>query len=279
MTGGENNMSWLKLCDNDPLVKTLREMFRANIIRIPEERIRPLCVVAARDGKLAYRGRLSDLIPGKPIPELSDPSVQTSDMADVAGKRSRQIDLKLGLEILDGFLRGFGVPAAAGVGQQLSGASQVSFTFSQVQRHYCDPSRIGRLLSGKSLDRSNPVVASLVGDDPWDCLLIDSVITSRDFTLHVDQTSKQDLHLDVPAIEQVLMKAKLNVQVSSASGRSLTFQGEKALAFAFTCERLTLNERADIIQMPPDTRARSFGKPSSEVLLSKDSVMLDWESE
>ena len=59
-------MALLKLCDNDPLVKTLREVFRANIIRIPEEKIRPLCVVAARDGKLAYRGRLADLIPGEP---------------------------------------------------------------------------------------------------------------------------------------------------------------------------------------------------------------------
>lgn len=27
-------------------------------------------------------------------------------MADVAGKRSRQVDLSVGLEILDGFLRG-----------------------------------------------------------------------------------------------------------------------------------------------------------------------------
>ncbi|WP_250530504.1 hypothetical protein [Caballeronia sp. ATUFL_F1_KS4A] len=270
-------MAWLKLCNNDPLVKTLRDVFHANIIRIPEEKIQPLCVIAARNGKIAYRGQLTDLIAGDPVPELLELAMQTSDMADIAGKRSRQIDLQLGLEILDGFLRGFGVPAVANVGQQLSGASQVSFTFSQVQRHYCDPAKIGRLLSGKSLERSNPVVASLVGEDPWDCLLIDSVITSRDFTLHVDQTSKQDLHLDVPAIEQVLSKAKLGVQVTSSSGRSLTFQGPKPLAFAFTCERLVLTDQAKIMQMPPDTQERTFTKRPREVLIGKQPVMLELE--
>lgn len=272
-------MAWLKLCDNDPLINTLRGVFHANIIRIPEEKIQPLCVIAERDGKLAYRGRLSDLIAGASVPALVDPPVQTSTMADVAGKRSRQVDLKLGLEILDGFLRGFGIPAAANIGTHLSAASHVSFTFSEVQRRYCDPSKIGQLLAGKALDRNNPVVASLIGEHPWECMLIDSVITSRDFTLHVDQTSKQELHLDVPAIEQIMSKAKLDVQVSSSSSRSLTFKGPKPLAFAFTCERLILDDAANIVQMPPDTQARAFGKAPTEAMLlgGKHAAMLEWE--
>ena len=165
-------MGWLKLCDDDPLVKTMSQVFRANIIRVPEARLQPLSVLAARDGRLAYRGKLADLVAGEVVAELVTPAFETGTMADVSGKRSRKISVELGLDILKGFLSGFGVPAAAGLAEQFSGASEVSFSFSQVRRVYIDPARLGRLLAGRTLDRSNAVVSAFLQEDPWECLTL-----------------------------------------------------------------------------------------------------------
>lgn len=272
-------MSFLKLCDNDPLVSTLTEVFRANIIRVPEERMQPLRVIAARKGKLAYRGRLADLISGADAQALDAIQLESSLMADVSGKRSRKVDAKLGLDILDGFLRGFGLPVAAGIREQFTGATLVSFSFSKVARRYVDAARVGKLLAGRSLDVANPVVAGFVQDDPWDCLLIDSVITSQDFSIAVERSGSSGFEINVPAIQQVLSKAETKVRVASTSSHSLTFHGDIPLAFAFSCQRLILDTEGHIVQMPSDTRIHTFGRgdASSQVLLTDQPAMLDWD--
>src|SRR5262245_25223330 len=126
-------MAFLKLCD-DKLVTTLRDVFNANIVRVPEERVRPLTVIASRDGRSDFRGALALLLKnGQPL----SVQMQNSRVADVSGKRSRLISLDLGLQILEGFLKGFGVPSA-GLATKFSGASAVSFTFKDVNRAYVD---------------------------------------------------------------------------------------------------------------------------------------------
>ncbi|HET9983364.1 MAG TPA: hypothetical protein VFQ38_07245 [Longimicrobiales bacterium] len=104
----------LPLCSNDPLVKTLQDVFGANIVRVPEERIRPVVVLASDGKKTSFRGELAPLlVGGAPI----DVPVAESQMASVSGKRSKSVDLGLGLKILGGFLQALGVPSA-GIGAQ-----------------------------------------------------------------------------------------------------------------------------------------------------------------
>lgn len=270
-------MGILKLCDNDPLVQTLAEVFHANIVRVPEERVRPLCVIGAHRRRLAYRGGLGDLLAGERLAELYAPVFKSAEMADVAGKRSRRVDAKLGLDIMGGFLRGFGVPAAAGIQAQFAGAAEVSFSFGKVQRQYIEPSQLGCLLAGRCLDAANPVAACFLQDDAWDCLLIDSVITSSDFSIQVERRAQQDFRLDIPAIEQVLSSAKAGMTVAGASALSLTFQGPKPLTFAFSCQRLLLDQNGKIVQMPPETRNRAFAGTIAPVLLADGPGMLEWD--
>lgn len=271
-------MAWLKLCDGDPLVKTLSEVFHANIIRVPEERLQPLSTLAAKGDKLVYRGTLADLLAGVPPPEIASPSLLTGAMADVQGKRSRKVDANLGLEIMRGFLRGFAGAASLGVAEHFSGALEVSFSFNEVSRVYVDPARVGKLLAGRKLDLQNGVVASFLSDDPWDCLVIDSIVTSRDFTIRVERQSGSEFRLDIPAIESLLSKANAKVSVSNTSSKALTFKGPKALAFAFTCQPLILDQNGVIQQLPPDSERRAFERDGSpaKYLISQRPAMLDW---
>ncbi len=118
-------MPLFKLCNDDQLVKTLHGVFKANIVRIPEARIQPLGAVASTPEGPRFWGYLHELVEGT---LEARGAIQESRMADIAGKRSRSVNLDLGLQILDGFLRGFGLPST-GIAAKFAGAKTVSFSF------------------------------------------------------------------------------------------------------------------------------------------------------
>lgn len=265
-------MGCLGLCEGDPLVKTLSEVFGANIVRVPEERIRPLSVVTVCNNRLSFHGELAPLVKDLSAHERGTPGLSTSRMADLSGKRSWKVNTDLGLAILDGFLRGFGVPSA-GIREQFKGATQVCFSFKEVYRTYVDVGWLDGVLAGRAVDKSNPAAAIFLGESPCELLLIDSVITSSDFSISVDRTRDADFRLDVPAIQQIVAQTRAGVQVSSASNVELTFQGERPLAFS--CVRLHLDSKGCIVAMPPDLDTpRVFGYPRHKVLYSPDRILL-----
>ncbi len=57
-------MPLFKLCSDDQLVNTLQRVFKANIVRIPETRIQPLCVIALTPGEPHFWGYLPELVEG-----------------------------------------------------------------------------------------------------------------------------------------------------------------------------------------------------------------------
>jgi hypothetical protein len=271
-------MAFLGLCPGDTLTTTLREVFGANIVRVPEERIQPLCVIASMEGRSKFRGALAPLVSGQPELAFDPTHVIDSQMADVSGKRSRKVNLELGLRILEGFLQGFGVPSA-GVSARLQGASEVSFSFRNVRRRYVDNNWLGRVLAGRVIDRNNPAAEIFFGEDGYSFLVVDSVITSSDFSISVERTAAQGFNLDVPAIQTLVAQAKAGVEVTTSSGFDLIFQGEKSLSFAFSCVRLYLNKAGKITSMPPEfdvvlDRGLLPSMTGHELLYSPDRVLL-----
>ena len=270
-------MGILGLCP-DPIVKTLREVFGANILRVPEERVQPLSVLAVKEGRSKFRGALSPLISGEPQLVFSTQDFISSQMADVSGKRSRKVGLTLGLEILEGFLSGFGIPSA-GISLKFQGASEVSFSFQNVRRSYVDNNWLGRILAGRIIDKNNPAAEVFFGDRDYALLVIDSIITSSDFSISVERTDEQGFKFDVPAIQKLLGEASVGVEVKTVSGYDLVFQGSKHLTFAFSCVKLYLDEAGKITSMPPEfdvllNRSILPSRAGGEFLYSPDRVLL-----
>lgn len=236
-------MGSLRLCNNDPLIKTLRDVFGTNIIRVPEERYKPLTVLAAHNNHASFRGKLSPLL----LDNFTFPEsiLAESQMPDLSGKRSQSVNVKLGLKILDGYLKGLGIPGAS-LDSSFNGASEVSYTFQNVRRSWIDINAVGHLLSGKKIDSKNPAASIFFGEDAYPFLLLDSVITSSDFTISVDRTASSNFSFDLPIIKNVIENANVEVNVSTTSGYDLTFQGNKQLAFAFSCVRLTIEKDGTI---------------------------------
>lgn len=280
-------MAYLGLCDDEP-VKTLRNIFGANVVRVPEERIKPVCVVAASSGKTSFRGELIHLLKGSGL-DLKPKDYVSSQMSDLSGSRSRSVNLKLGLEIMDGFLKGFGIPSA-GISTHLQRATKVSFSFKDVARTYVDINWLGRVLNGKVIDDQNPA-ANIFINDYYKFLVIDSVIGSSDFSISVEESSEQGFKLNLPAIQTFVAQANAEVSVSSTTGLDLTFQGNKRLTFAFSCVRLFLEEDGSIASIEPAFKNYLLGKQRlndepdiqptlyspDRVLLTEAPSMLMWD--
>lgn len=265
-------MSLFRLCNDDQLVNTLHGVFRANILRIPEARIQPLRVVAAFPHSTHFWGYLTELLSGN---FDGEPAVQQSSMADIAGKRSKNINLELGLQILEGFLGGFGLPSAV-IASQFSGAKTVSFSFQEVMRYYISPAKLGKLLQGHALDSSNGSNDIFFRKEAI-LLVIDSVITSMDFSIKVGEATTGSFKLDVPTIQDIVGKANTAIQVESSTGLDITFKGDKPLSFAFTCLRCEV-DLAGRIALKPHVKRTSFTQPSFEPeLLHASPGMIEWE--
>ncbi len=275
-------MASINLCPKDPLVTTLREVFGANIVRVPEERIQPLSVIASRESRTTFRGALLPLIKGEPSLAVGPNDFVTSRMAAVSGRRSRKVKLDLGLKILEGFLQGFGIFSAE-ISQRFEGASRVSYSFNNVNRTYVDNNWLGRILTGRVIDKQNPAAAIFFGQDEYAFLIIDSVITSSDFTISVDRTRNQQFSLDVPVIQALVASANVGVQVSTTSGYDVTFQGDRSLSFAFSCVQLYMTAEGRIASMPPIHEELLLGHsmlptmPTHTLLYSPDRVLLNEE--
>jgi hypothetical protein len=239
-------MALFKLCPDDQLVNTLHTVFHANIVRIPEARCKPLAVIAVTSGEPHFWGYLEELT------EFSIPNVQSSikegAMANISGKHSKSVSIDLGLQILEGFLSGFNLPSAA-ITTKFTGAKTVSFSFQQVVRQFISPGQLGKLMQGHALDAGNGS-NDIFFNKEAKLLVVDSVITSKDFSITVDSTNETNFSLDVPAIQEIIGQAKTNVQVASSTGLDITFQGNTPLAFAFTCLSCKLDEAGRIALTP-----------------------------
>lgn len=267
-------MAIFKLCPDDELVNTLHTVFMANIVRIPEARLRPLTVIASSDEKPHFWGYLNELTESD-IPDVQS-YIQESPMADISGKRSKSVNADIGLQILQGFLSGFSLPSAA-IAAKFSFAKKVSFSFQEVIRFYISPSQIGKLLQGHALDAGNGSNNIFLRKEAQ-LLLVDSVITSKDFSINVEMSSAKDFSLDIASIQQIVGQVKPAVQLASSSASDITFKGETPLAFAFTCLHCELDDGGRIILKPSSVATHFDVQSSSEhQLIVEEPAMIEFQ--
>jgi hypothetical protein len=279
-------MAKFGLCKGDPLVETLRKTFGANIVRVPETRVQPMCAVAVRDKKVVFRGDFRPLLAGAPDLTIPDDADAVSQMSSLSGKQSRSVKLGLGLDILGQFLSGFGVPSI-GIAAEFEGATEVAFTFQAVQRHWIDVNWLGRALTGKTLDPQQQAAKIYLYKPQWSLLLIDSVIASSDFTINVTKSKGTSFGLDVPVFQTLIANAKAHVTVEQTSSRQLTFRGDEALTFAFTAVQLYVDQYGNILSMLPggdsvvmSKVAESGGVASyglDHIELSSEPAWVEWD--
>lgn len=178
-------MALFGLCKgDDEVLQALFRVYGANILRVPELRVKPLTIFARKRDKHVFAGRLGPLLDGGPLPRMP---TEKSPMAEVSGKRTRKVNATTGLKILGGLLSGLGIPSA-GVETCFSSARQVSFSVANANRLWIDSGLLGRNLKGRRVNPEHPSAGRYFQDQPWDLLVVESAITSDRFTITVERS-------------------------------------------------------------------------------------------
>lgn len=277
-------MSAITLCREDPLVNLVHDLFGANIVRVPDARVRPLAVVVHRGGRSFYRGSLLPLLDDGRALGLQ-PS--ESQLTDISGRRSRRVNVALGVHILRGFLHGFGLPSAE-LSTSLEGVAYVSFAFPAVRRLAYDVNALGWALAGRRIDRGNPAAAILFEQPRYELLLIDSVLLSRQIAIILSGAKGQRLNVDLEALRHVVAEMGGKIGAGTAGDIELTIKSEAELTFAFSCVRLFFDQDGTISAMPPDHSRRTLSaaeliesllvRPAPErFMLSPQPALLMWD--
>lgn len=272
-------MSSFKLCADDQMTQTLKKLFNATPVRVPETKIQPLCVVARKKAKASFRGELKFLLDKN---EAFAVPLRESQVADLSGKNSKNVDLDLGLQIMEGFLKGFGLPSSAFT-SEFHGVKKVSFSFKNVKRYYVDINELGLQIARKKLDLENPSISIFTEAEPWEMLLIDSVITSSDFTISTERESNVNFAAKIDKMQQVLSGANSTVKLSSSSGYDLTFQGDQHLSFAFSTVQLFIDRTKNTLASINPTEqvgileSSAWSIPEQQHFLQGEDALLEWD--
>ena len=81
-------------------------------------------------------------------------------------------------------------------------------------------------------------------------------------------------------IEAVIGKVNTNIKVESATGLDITFKGDEALSFAFTCLQTQIDPAGRISLSPANNFKevfRSLASKYEQQLLSEEIEMLEWD--
>lgn len=267
-------MTTIKICQEDPLVSLVHDLFGANIVRVPDARVQPLTVVVHRGGRSFFRGSLLPL-----LSEARALGVQAvaSDLTDISGRRSRRVTLDLGLHILRGFLQGFGLPHAD-LTAGLEGAAYLSFAFPAARRLALDVNALGWALAGRRIDRANPAAAILFDEPTYQLLLVDSVLTSRQIAVTLSGAKGQRLNIDLAALRQTLAEVGGSVGAANERDIELTLTSEAELTFAFSCVRVSYDAEGAISSIPPDHGSRILSdQGAAHVQLGPGPSLLMWD--
>jgi len=227
-----------RICKNQ-ITDVIRDQFRANPLRTPEARIKPMCMLEVRKNTPNYLGEFKFLTKGGFNHELP---ISEELVTDVSDSRSKQTDFKTGFGILGGFLKVLGVDPAS-VSASMKNSKEMAFTFSNVRRLFIDPLQFGQILSQNEImgDPGNFMLQEALGDKRIKLALITDVIVSNKFSISTFRDATTAADIDVPQIANAVAGFNANVKVDRKSSNEVAFEASTDLTFAFTALELTID--------------------------------------
>ena len=148
-------------------------------------------------------------------------------------------------------------------------ATKVSFSFENVIRKYVDIGALAKILTIRKVDLNSLIVKDFIIENSK-CVIVDSTITSNNFSIKVEETTNTSFSFNLPEIQNILKSQNNEIGVYVSGTTEISFRGEEQLAFAFTGFILNIEEDGSLyFEGEPD---RMFLTKSPSVTIDTDSI-------
>ncbi|WP_461067005.1 gasdermin [Spirosoma horti] len=268
------------------LLETIKDTFDANPVRIPEERLQPLTLLGKISNKAYFLGNMYN-IENETLLE-DKPNINKSKLANVSSKKSKKVNLDIGINILDGFLKGFGINANlfGEIKNHFANVKSLSFSFDDVNRFYIEPIELFSWLQNKDIIIKSPVLQPFMQEEN-SLYVIDSIITSKSFSISIENKLDNNVETTIPSLQKILATTDVKVETTSASQTGITFKGNKNLTFAFSCFNISWDKSGKINTLMPNTELvnlglgnnKDFYYPVEKAILYDEMFLIEWTNQ
>jgi hypothetical protein len=236
--------------------------FSYNVIRLPRTNVRPLQILEKRGSDLVALGEITDLFQAGSV---GAPVVGPDEQAGfINGKRTRDLDLNVGLTLLGGII-GAMTGAQAKVSAAYKKASALAFEFDDVMVNQVNQIAVNKFLAGAKVDAAagSGLIKALNEDRLY---VITSTIKSKKFTTEAVQSSGTAVGVDVPVIKAAV-GGSVGIKVGGANNSKVTYSGGTPLVFGFQAARMEFESDAflGLKQINPEEGALRLGQPAGAV--------------
>jgi hypothetical protein len=213
----------------DPVTKELNRR-GYNLVKLPRVGIEPLDVLGRDGDSMEKLGSVAEVwTSAVAVPSVGSPA----PAAGIAGEKSSDIDIGVGLKLLSNVLAGLGggisLPSLSAAFKR---SKKIQFEFVNVESSSVTPFALGKFLASGVLDMSNPFAAHYFGNDETQEYIIFDVLKSDTLTVTSKSESGTSIDADVGALSGAL-SASVKVKAGASGASELTFKSTVKATFAF----------------------------------------------
>lgn len=199
-----------------------------NVVRIPQEEIKPLDLVGRQNKETVWLGGIEELIKAPTGLPAVEENLQASD---VNGQESSKLKLGIGANVLGAVIGAMG--GNLGVNTSYTNARTISFVFRDVLTDRCAPLKIGDFLREAEVDSVNPVLQEYVLGN-GELFVITQTLKADGMTVKYERRGGAAAKVEVPALGD-LVGLDVGVEQDSKSAGMVSYKGSKKLVFGFRC--------------------------------------------
>jgi hypothetical protein len=229
-----------------------------NVVKLPRVGVEPLDILG-KDNSIERLGRVDQMWTStQSLPAVTGPL----DASSVAGQKTSDMKLSVGLKILSAALGAMGA-AVPEVSFAYSKARKVSFTFTDVKTFGVEPLQVGAYLSAGDLATANPFVRRFFDDEDTSAFIITEVLKSKSVSVTATNDSGAEVGVDLPAI-QAAVGAKVAIASKNTSNTTVSYTGSELLTFGFKCFGIAFADGAWNVFSAAPSAELAFALPGAE---------------
>ncbi|MEM7656314.1 MAG: hypothetical protein AAF399_09320 [Bacteroidota bacterium] len=269
----------------DKLFGTLRDKYKANVVLKPQPTYQTMLVIERDPSNRiepSIQGLLSSYVNSPAVLDLQNSPLSVTSLQDLEGVTSTMFSPKIGLQILDGFLKGFlkghGIqePSFKPILRSMSG---MAFSFESILLQKVGHSELIEAIQGTQLDVANSTSRFFIGEGASDLLLIDGILLTSSITIHFTSEHERLLMREIRELEEAVFRMQGDMELIREGPNQLKIKGPGIVPFALTFIHLRIDGNGNLIDevLPEIEPVKEEEEIFDHVLLSRKGELVDIE--